>query len=98
MVFTKDKPCLTDLVVFYDEVTETVDEEREVVERERPGNHKSVSLNSVPEKIIEKIFLEVVLRHVEDREVTPDSQHSFTKASEYLIQLKMALPIAVVMH
>ncbi|KAF4804597.1 hypothetical protein TURU_006404 [Turdus rufiventris] len=49
-----------------------------------PGNYYPLSFTFVPGKIIEQTLLEALLRHMEDREVVRDRQHSFTKGKSCL--------------
>ncbi|PKU44058.1 rna-directed dna polymerase from mobile element hypothetical protein [Limosa lapponica baueri] len=47
--------------------------------KEDPGNYRPTSLTSVPGKIMERLVLDVISKHVEEQEVIGSCQDGFTK-------------------
>ncbi|GAB0209450.1 mitochondrial enolase superfamily member 1 [Grus japonensis] len=52
--------------------------------KEDPGNYRSVSLTSIPGKVMEQLILGVINKHVEEKVVIGSGQHGFTKGKSCL--------------
>jgi len=52
--------------------------------KDDPGNYRSVSLTSVPGKIMERFILNALARHVKDNQGIRPSQHVFMKGKSCL--------------
>jgi len=52
---------------------------------EDPRNYRPVSLTSVPRKIMKKIILGAIERHLRNKAIVRNSQHRFTKGKFHLI-------------
>ncbi|PKU34992.1 hypothetical protein llap_14701 [Limosa lapponica baueri] len=49
--------------------------------KEDPGNYRPTSLTSVPGKVMERLILDVISKHVEEQGVIGSGKHGFTKGS-----------------
>jgi len=55
--------------------------------KEDPGNYRSVSLTSIPGKVMEQLILDVITKQVEEKKVIRSNQHGFTKGKSYFTNL-----------
>ncbi|KAJ7405703.1 hypothetical protein WISP_138052 [Willisornis vidua] len=55
--------------------------------KEDPTNYRTVSLTSVPDKVMEKIILGSIEKHLKDNTVTGHNQHSFMRGKSCLSNL-----------
>jgi len=58
-----------------------------IFKKDRKEDYQPVRLTSMPAKIIEQMLIEVMPKHVEDRDAIQDSQNGFTKGKSYLTNL-----------
>ena len=55
--------------------------------KDDPGNHRPVSLTSVPGKMLESIIAEDITKHLESSDLITDSQHGFRRGRSCLTNL-----------
>ena len=55
--------------------------------RSSPGNYRPVSITSVPCKILESVFRDEMLGHLERNKLLSDDQHGFTRNKSCLTNL-----------
>lgn len=55
--------------------------------KDKPGNHRPVSLTSVPGKMLESIITEDIIKHLEVNKLISNSQHGFRKGRSCLTNL-----------
>jgi len=52
--------------------------------KEDPGNYRLVSFTSIPGKTMEHLFLDVIMKQVEEKKVIRSNQHGFTRGKSCL--------------
>lgn len=55
--------------------------------KEEPGNYRLVSLNIIPENIIEQFILNVISKQVEENKLTGSSQRGFINGESCLTNM-----------
>jgi len=55
--------------------------------KDNPGNYRPVSLTFIPGKMMQQLFLEIIIKQVEEKKVSRSSQHGFTKGKSCLTSL-----------
>ena len=64
--------------------------------KEEPGNHRPVSLTSIPGKVLEQILKKSVFKNLENNAVITRSQHGFIKNESCQTNLIGLLPLWIV--
>ncbi|PKU38401.1 rna-directed dna polymerase from mobile element jockey- hypothetical protein [Limosa lapponica baueri] len=55
--------------------------------KEDPGNYRPVSVTSIPGKMMERLILGVISKHMQEKKAIRSSQHGFTKGKSWLTNL-----------
>lgn len=61
--------------------------------KEDQGNYRPISLTSIPGKVVEKLILNVISKHMEEKNVTGSSQHGLTKGNSCLVAFIIVMTV-----